>query len=158
MLPCIPVCFVLIFELLWCIQFWSCLLFVQCIVPSPHCCAQLQLSINNENMQGLLAQVSAALPEALLRFRELDFAFEFAVWVFSIKLHESILSAVPLSWDTWPRITPVCSRIQKGLSRLPVPSHCLLKCRNKSEPCVEHRRKYWYPKWWGRKVSHQLTD
>lgn len=47
-------------------------------------------------------------------FQELDFTFKAAVWVFSIKLGESFCSAVPLSQDTQPCVTPVHAECKKG--------------------------------------------
>lgn len=155
MLPCILVCFVLIFDLLWSCQtvhFWSCLLFVQCIVPSAHCCAQLQLSINNENMQGLLAQVSSiSCSSAVFLGARLCF-WGSCVSVFYKDSWELLFcSSITLCY------TSAC-RMQKGHSQLPVPSHLLLKCRNRWEPCLEHRREYYSPKRWVRKMSLQPTD
>lgn len=53
------------------LNFWSWLLLVQYILPSAHCSAHLKLYINNENVQGLLAQVGRELHFLRLCFRAL---------------------------------------------------------------------------------------
>lgn len=74
--------------------------------PSAHCSAHLKLYINNENVQGLLAQVSRELRflrlcfRALLCFRELCFVFGSVVQVFYIKLHTRLGAEAPPS-STW---------------------------------------------------------
>lgn len=123
------------------LNFWSWLLIVQYILPSAHCCAHLKLCINNENVQGLLAQVGRELHflrlcfRALLCFRELCFVFESVVQVFYIKLHVSFSSEAHLSCTLRKVHTDLCCtgvcRMQKRLRQLPFHSHLFLKCRNK---------------------------